>query len=89
VYAAKVALSGHVCSAARTVRLRIRGVRRANVRSVVVRVGGHRRAKLLGPRSFVRVRVARTRRVVLVVRTRDGRTVRSSRLVRARRCGAG
>ncbi|MEA2421069.1 MAG: hypothetical protein QOF55_168 [Thermoleophilaceae bacterium] len=89
VYAAKVALSGHVCSAARTVRLRIRGVRRANVRSVVVRVGGHRRAKLLGPRSFVRVRVARTRHVVLVVRTRDGRTVRSSRLVRARRCGAG
>jgi S-formylglutathione hydrolase FrmB len=88
VYATKVTLRGRRCSTARTVRLRIRGVRRADVRSVVVVVGGHRRAKLRGPRSVVRVRVTRTRRVVLIVRTRDGRKLRVSRRVRAGRCAA-
>jgi S-formylglutathione hydrolase FrmB len=89
VYAAKVTLSGRRCSPARTIRLRLRGVRRADVRSVVVVVGGHRRAVLHGPRSVVRVRVTRTRRVVLIVRTRDGRKLRLSRRVTARHCSAG
>ncbi|MEA2386616.1 MAG: hypothetical protein QOJ22_790, partial [Thermoleophilaceae bacterium] len=90
VYTTKVALSGRLrCRSARTVRLRIRGVKRANVRSVVVRVGGHRRAKLRGPRKVVNVRVKGTRRVVLIVRTRQGRVVRVSKLARARSCPTG
>jgi S-formylglutathione hydrolase FrmB len=89
VYTAKVTLSGKPrCTDSRPVRLRLRGVKRANVRSVVVRVGGRRRAKLRGPRSFVKVRVKGTQRVSLLVRTRDGRKVRVSRLVHGRRCAS-
>jgi endoglycosylceramidase len=71
------------CRKRRTVRIRLRGVRRARVRRVRVFVNGGRVKVLRGPRRAVRVRLPRgTVRVRVAVRTVSGRLVTVRRTFR-------
>jgi len=74
-----ITASGRACARRRAVVIRLRGVRGAAVRRVIVLVNGRRTRVLQGRRSRVRVTIPARRRgavrVRLVVRTATGRTV--------------